>query len=94
MTEIAAEAGRNPRVARILIDLETRLQDKLDSTLNALTNGRVAAAERRRIVKIMFALNLGVMTQRAAQPDHDGKTTIRSAMDLILCELERLMDRD
>lgn len=93
MTEIAAEAGRNPRVARILIDLETRLQEKLDSTLNALTNGRIASKERQRIVQIMHALNLGVMTQRAAQPDHDGKATLRSAMDLILCELERLMGR-
>jgi AcrR family transcriptional regulator len=92
MTEISAEAGRNPRVAHILIDLESRLLAKLDSTLNALTNGRIDPIARRRIVKIMFALNLGLMTQRVAQPEHDGASTLRSAMDLIFGELERLMD--
>lgn len=91
MTEISAEAGRNPRIAAILIDLESRLLAKLDATLNALTCGRIGPDARLRIAKIMFALNLGLMTQRAAQPDHDGKGTYRAAMDLILDELERLM---
>lgn len=91
MTEIAAEAGRNPRVALILVDLESRLLGKLDSTLNALTNGQIDPADRKRIVTIMFALNLGLMTQRAAQPDHDAKNTMRAMMALIVGELERLM---
>ncbi|MFN7128043.1 MAG: TetR/AcrR family transcriptional regulator [Brevundimonas sp.] len=91
MTEISAEAGRNPRVAHILIDLESRLLTKLDSTLNALTNGRIEPIVRLRIVKIMFALNLGLMTQRAAQPNYDTTGALRPAMDLILGELERLM---
>lgn len=92
VAEITAEAGRNPRIARILIDQENRLLEKLDSTLNALTNGRIAPADRRRIVKIMFALNLGLMTQRAAEPGYDAKSTFRAAMALILEELERLID--
>lgn len=91
MTEISAEAGRNPRVAHILIDLESRLLAKLDSTLNALTNGRIDPVVRRRIVKIMFTLNLGLMLQRAAQPEYNGASTLRPAMDLIFGELERLM---
>ncbi|GLK48307.1 hypothetical protein GCM10017620_12800 [Brevundimonas intermedia] len=91
MTEISAEAGRNPRVAHILMDLESRLLTKLDSTLNALTNGRIEPIVRLRIVKIMFALNLGLMIQRAAQPDYDTTGALRPAMDLILGKLERLM---
>jgi AcrR family transcriptional regulator len=91
MTEIAAEAGRNPRVAQILVDLESRLLTSLDSTLNAVTNGRIDPLVRLRIVKIMFALNLGLMIQKAAQPDHDSTGILRPAMDLIFGELEGLM---
>ncbi|WAC59612.1 TetR/AcrR family transcriptional regulator [Brevundimonas sp. SL130] len=91
MTEIAAEAGRNPRVAQILVDLESRLLTSLDSTLNAVTNGRIDPIVRLRIVKIMFALNLGLMIQKAAQPGHDSTGILRPAMDLIFGELERLM---
>jgi AcrR family transcriptional regulator len=91
MTEISAEAGRNPRVARILIDLESRLLEKLDSTLNALTEGKIAAADRRRLVKLMFTLNLGLMIRRAAEPDHDARATMRAAMVLILRDIERLI---
>ncbi|MFN7112564.1 MAG: TetR/AcrR family transcriptional regulator [Brevundimonas sp.] len=91
LTEIVAEAGRNSRVAQILVDLETRLQAKFDSVFSALTNGQVDQDDRMRLIRIMMALNMGLMMQKAVQPHYDAVATTRAAMDLILRELELMI---
>lgn len=91
LTEIVAEAGRNPRVAQILFDLENRLEAKFDSVFSDLTDGRVHHDDRMRLIRIMMALNMGLMMQKAAQPQYDAVATTRAVMELILRELERMM---
>ena len=56
------------------------------NVLSAEVNGEVWDADR----KITQDSTLKLLTWN----DDDGKATLRSAMELIFCELERLMGRD
>ncbi|SFP83785.1 TetR/AcrR family transcriptional regulator [Sphingomonas rubra] len=85
MTEIAAEAARNDRIAAIQRDTDVKINALLATALEALAPGADRAAEREGIVSLILVLGMGLMYRRLVDPAGEAAVTRR---------IEALLDRE
>lgn len=68
MTEIIAEAGRNPRIADLHSAINDRVRASLSSALAALVPGCERTDAVALVANFILAMKAGVMTRRAVDP--------------------------
>lgn len=68
MTEIAAEAARNERIAAIQRETDAKINDLLTTALEVLAPGDARAAERDGAVSLILVLGMGLMYRRLVDP--------------------------
>lgn len=68
MTEIIAEAGRNPRVADIYRAVDDRVRASLSAALAALVPDDTRPADLLYVVDLILALGTGILSRRVLSP--------------------------
>lgn len=87
MTEIMAEAARNPRVADIYREIDNRIRCSLHAAFEALGVDCVGIVDRDVLVDLVLALGLGSMMRRIVQPEIDCQKLAGSFRALIDTQL-------
>lgn len=92
MTEIMAEAARNPRVADIYREIDNRIRCSLHAALEALGVDCVGIVDRDVLVDLVLALGLGSMMRRIVHPETDCRKLAESFRALIDTQLAARTD--
>ena len=92
MTEIMAEAARNPRMAHIYRDIDNRVRSSLHAALEALGVDCVGIVGREVLVDLVLALGLGSMMRRIIHPETDCQKLAESFRALIDTQLAARME--
>ncbi len=90
LTEIAAEAGRNERIAEVFREIDARARASLAKALAVLGPGPDRAASRARLIDLILTLGLGLAIRRTIGPATGMAALSRHASEIIGRELDRL----
>jgi AcrR family transcriptional regulator len=91
LSEIIAEAARNPRIAEVYRKLDTQMRESLMSALRTLAPHR-AIGDIDAVVEIVLALGIGGICRRIAHPEMAADKlarTIEFALAAAIDSLER-----
>jgi AcrR family transcriptional regulator len=86
MTEIIAEAARNPRIAEVQRTMEATLRASVAKALAALAPGPDAAARRTRLFDLIMVLGMGLTNRRIVDPALD--------LDFLVPRIRQVIDRE
>jgi AcrR family transcriptional regulator len=90
LTEIAAEAGRNERIAEVFREIDSRARKCLAEALAALAPGANRAAGRARLLDLILMLGLGFAVRRTIGGEIDIAKHSKHASEIVGRELDRL----
>lgn len=68
MTDVMAEAGRNPRIADIYRTIDMRVRTSLTAALAALAPARAGSCEVALLAEFILAAGMGMATRRILHP--------------------------
>ena len=90
MTEIIAEAGRNPRVADIFQRVDARVRASLSAALTALAPKGAPADDTQKVVELILTLGAGSVCRRIGYPQRSDELIRRVVNAAITRELDPL----
>jgi AcrR family transcriptional regulator len=92
MSEILAEAGRNPRIWDLYQDMDRRVRGSLNAALAALAPAPDQSAARDLLADVVLALGAGMKTRRLVRPELDATSLSGMLATMIDRELDVLTE--
>lgn len=91
MTEIVAEAARNPRIAELHRSMEATLKGSVAKALAALAPAPAVAADRARLFDLVMVLGMGLVNRRIVDPDLDPVALVPRIREIVDAEIAALV---
>jgi AcrR family transcriptional regulator len=91
MTEISAEAARNPRIADLQRSMEATLRGSLAKALTALAPASTFAADRARLFDLIMVLGIGLINRRIVDPAVDLDALVPRIRQIVDAEIAALV---